>query len=111
MKLMKGFGRHRLKLELSAIFFQDLFALITTACLDGRISKDAAQGEGCDRHLLGLKLAAILSNQELPKLFKTKAYNLEYEVATSQTPIVQDHPKVCTPVGKFREESVRCKIQ
>lgn len=57
------------------------------------ISKACGQGNGCDRHLMGLKLAALTTGQPLPRIFSTHAYNLEFELATSQTPILQEHMK------------------
>mmetsp|Transcript_9541 Transcript_9541/g.18521 ORF Transcript_9541/g.18521 Transcript_9541/m.18521 type:complete len:693 (-) Transcript_9541:27-2105(-) len=77
-----------------------------------RISKEAAQGEGFDRHLLCLKLAAVTTGASVPRLFETDAWNLEFELATSQSPILQEHlkapsPTVCTQGGGFGPTSSR----
>jgi len=71
-----------------------------------RISKQASTGEGFDRHMLAIKLAALTTGFPLPRIFETDAWNLEYELATSQSPILQEHhtipsPSVMTQGGGF----------
>lgn len=38
------------------------------------IGMNALNGQGCDRHLLGLQIASVLSGSELPELFKDVSY-------------------------------------
>uniref|UniRef100_A0A914V011 Choline/carnitine acyltransferase domain-containing protein n=1 Tax=Plectus sambesii TaxID=2011161 RepID=A0A914V011_9BILA len=51
-------------------------------------SIDAMNGQAIDRHLLGLKLTALESGLDLPKLFAHTAYKKmqHYNVSTSQVP-------------------------
>lgn len=46
----------------------------------------AISGKGVDRHLLGLKLAAVENNIELPEFFKDPAYTFSctWRISTSQ---------------------------
>ncbi len=46
-------------------------------------SSDAYLGQGCDRHLLALR---VLAGDEKIGLFEDKAYKLPFKLATSQTP-------------------------
>ncbi|KAA1249472.1 choline/carnitine O-acyltransferase [Mycobacterium simiae] len=48
----------------------------------------AMQGRGCDRHLFGLLVEALLTGEDV-ELFGTQAWNLSFELATSQSPIRQ----------------------
>ncbi|KAJ1479201.1 hypothetical protein T484DRAFT_1815142, partial [Baffinella frigidus] len=50
--------------------------------------------KGCVRHLLGLKLAALTTGEKVPELFSTAAWQLEFQLSTSQSPILQEHTKV-----------------
>ncbi|EKX38102.1 hypothetical protein GUITHDRAFT_115656 [Guillardia theta CCMP2712] len=40
------------------------------------------------------RILALINGMPLPKLFQEEAYNLEFQLATSQSPIVQEHEKV-----------------
>mmetsp|Transcript_34515 Transcript_34515/g.80687 ORF Transcript_34515/g.80687 Transcript_34515/m.80687 type:complete len:212 (-) Transcript_34515:216-851(-) len=59
-----------------------------------KLAKAAGKFEGCDRHLLGLKLAALTTGEKVPELFSTAAWQLEFQLSTSQSPILQEHTKV-----------------
>jgi hypothetical protein len=48
----------------------------------------AMRGLGCDRHLLGLLVEALMAGEDI-ELFRTQAWNLSFELATSQSPIRQ----------------------
>eukprot|EP00013_Stygamoeba_regulata_P017177 CAMPEP_0177680336 /NCGR_PEP_ID=MMETSP0447-20121125/30117_1 /TAXON_ID=0 /ORGANISM="Stygamoeba regulata, Strain BSH-02190019" /LENGTH=729 /DNA_ID=CAMNT_0019189657 /DNA_START=286 /DNA_END=2475 /DNA_ORIENTATION=+ len=52
-----------------------------------RTMQNAMNGRGVDRHLLGLRIAAMENGVELPALFKDKGYQFEWELSTSQTPV------------------------
>lgn len=47
---------------------------------------DATNGEGCDRHLLGMYCASRELNLPVPALFMDKAWQLPDKLSTSQTP-------------------------
>jgi len=51
-----------------------------------RIMRAATNGDGIDRHLLGLRILAVGSGMPLPEIFADKAYQLEFKLSTSQTP-------------------------
>lgn len=48
----------------------------------------AMRGRGCDRHLFGLLVEAMLSGADV-ELFRTTAWNLPFELSTSQSPVRQ----------------------
>lgn len=48
----------------------------------------AMRGRGCDRHLFGLLVEALQTGEDV-ELFRTRAWNLSFELATSQSPIRQ----------------------
>ncbi|MCQ4365325.1 choline/carnitine O-acyltransferase [Mycobacterium gordonae] len=48
----------------------------------------AMRGLGCDRHLLGLCVEALQAGEDI-ELFRTQAWQLSFELATSQSPIRQ----------------------
>jgi len=50
-----------------------------------RLMRAATNGDGVDRHLLGLRVLAAGTGQ-MPSLFTDKAYQLKYKLSTSQTP-------------------------
>ncbi|XP_015765594.1 PREDICTED: carnitine O-acetyltransferase-like isoform X2 [Acropora digitifera] len=51
-------------------------------------TQEAVNGQAIDRHLLGLKLAALESRMNLPELFMDSSYQyaLHYKLSTSQVP-------------------------
>lgn len=53
----------------------------------------AISGKGVDRHLLGLKLAALENNIELPEFFKDPAYTFSgtWRISTSQVNVFVNH--------------------
>jgi carnitine O-acetyltransferase len=70
-------------------------ALLRAAAKTHRsLTKAAMRGDGVDRHMLGLKLAAITTGRPLPAVFATRAANLPYKLSTSQTPLVQQFVKL-----------------
>lgn len=51
-------------------------------------AKDASQGQGCDRHLLGLRLIAAENGiTDLPALFSEEVYKRGWELSTAQLPM------------------------
>ncbi|KAK3723369.1 hypothetical protein QZH41_015946 [Actinostola sp. cb2023] len=62
-------------------------------------TKEAVQGQGIDRHLLGLKMIAVESGINLPDLFMdgTYAYSLHFKLSTSQVPFKDDSYLVYGP--------------
>jgi hypothetical protein len=44
-------------------------------------------GKGVDRHLLGLRILASENEGDLPDIFRDKAYQLDWQLSTSQTPM------------------------
>ncbi len=54
----------------------------------GKLAKDAAAGQGCDRHLLGLRLIAAENGvADLPALFSEEVYKRGWELSTAQLPM------------------------
>ncbi|XP_043218584.1 carnitine O-acetyltransferase-like [Amphibalanus amphitrite] len=55
-------------------------------------AKDAVNGLGCDRHMLGLKLAAIENGMDVPEIFMDGAWSrsTHMKLSTSQVPVVAD---------------------
>ncbi|XP_031553075.1 carnitine O-acetyltransferase-like [Actinia tenebrosa] len=55
-------------------------------------TKEAINGQGIDRHLLGLKLIALESGMNVPELFmdSTYAYSLHFKISTSQVPFKEE---------------------
>ena len=54
----------------------------------GRLAKDASAGQGCDRHLLGLRLIAAENGiADLPALFSEEVYKRGWELSTAQLPM------------------------
>lgn len=53
-----------------------------------KYTQEAVNGQAIDRHLLGLKLAALDSRMSLPELFMDSSYQyaLHYKLSTSQVP-------------------------
>jgi hypothetical protein len=68
--------------------------LLAAGKMHSRLVKRATQMEGVDRHLLGLRLAALTSGAPTPALFQGEGWNTEFLLTTSQSPIVQEHLKV-----------------
>lgn len=66
------------------------------------ITKLAMQGKGVDRHLIGLKLAAVTSNRDIPEVFKDPAYTQPYRFSTSQTPLIQEFTEYLDYPDKVR---------
>ena len=54
-----------------------------------RYTRDAMAGEGVDRHLLGLRILASENESELPGIFADKAYQMSWQLSTSQSPTRQ----------------------
>jgi carnitine O-acetyltransferase len=50
-------------------------------------TRQAMAGKGVDRHLLGLRILASENEGELPDIFRDKAYQLGWQLSTSQTPM------------------------
>jgi len=50
-----------------------------------RLMRAATNGDGIDRHLLGLRVLAAGTGQ-MPSLFTDKGYQLKFKLSTSQTP-------------------------
>ena len=51
-------------------------------------AKDASAGQGCDRHLLGLRLIARENGiTDIPKLFAEEIYTRGWELSTAQLPM------------------------
>lgn len=50
-----------------------------------RYMRKATNGDGVDRHLLGLKILALGAGMPLPAIFTDKAYQLPFQLSTSQT--------------------------
>jgi hypothetical protein len=50
-----------------------------------RFMRKATNGDGVDRHLLGLKIIALGAGLALPAIFTDKAYQLPFQLSTSQT--------------------------
>jgi len=50
-----------------------------------RLMRAATNGDGVDRHLMGLRILAAATNTPAP-LFEDPAYNLKFVLSTSQTP-------------------------
>lgn len=48
--------------------------------------REAMAGEGVDRHLLGLRILAAENEPELPGIFTDKAYQMGWQLSTSQSP-------------------------
>uniref|UniRef100_A0A6U5BTD4 Choline/carnitine acyltransferase domain-containing protein n=1 Tax=Hemiselmis andersenii TaxID=464988 RepID=A0A6U5BTD4_HEMAN len=75
------------------------------SAVHSRVSKEASAGEGFDRHMLAIKLAALTTGMPPPRVFETDAWKLEFELVTSQSPILQEHhkaaPTVMTQGGGF----------
>lgn len=54
-----------------------------------RTMRAATNGDGVDRHLLGLRILAAGSGMDpLPSIFTDKGYQFEFKISTSQTPAV-----------------------
>uniref|UniRef100_A0A1I8BY52 Carn_acyltransf domain-containing protein n=1 Tax=Meloidogyne hapla TaxID=6305 RepID=A0A1I8BY52_MELHA len=53
-----------------------------------KYSLEVMNGNGIDRHLLGLKLAALENGQQIPQLFNSKGYQklMHFKLSTSQVP-------------------------
>ena len=49
-------------------------------------TREAMAGEGVDRHLMGLRILASENESELPGIFTDKAYNMSWQLSTSQSP-------------------------
>ena len=63
-----------------------------SAAAHSALTRAAMRGEGVDRHVLGLKLAALTSGTKLPSFFtdpETHAGD-SYELSTSQSPLAQE---------------------
>jgi len=65
--------------------------LLEAGRMHSRLVKQASQMQGVDRHLLGLRLAALTSGAPTPAIFEQEAWNTEFLLTTSQSPIVQEH--------------------
>lgn len=50
-----------------------------------RFMREATNGDGIDRHLMGLKILALGAGLPLPAIFADKAYQLPFQLSTSQT--------------------------
>eukprot|EP01100_Stratorugosa_tubuloviscum_P009324 TRINITY_DN38_c4_g2_i1.p1 TRINITY_DN38_c4_g2~~TRINITY_DN38_c4_g2_i1.p1 ORF type:complete len:729 (+),score=362.80 TRINITY_DN38_c4_g2_i1:56-2188(+) len=61
--------------------------------------RESMSGNGIDRHLLGLKIIALASGQQMPDIFQDKAYNLEFTLSTSQTPAYRTNGGGFAPVA------------
>src|SRR4051812_36429316 len=48
-----------------------------------RLMRAATNGDGVDRHLLGLRVLAAATGQQ-PEIFTDKAYQLKFKLSTSQ---------------------------
>jgi len=51
-----------------------------------RTMRAATNGDGIDRHLLGLRVLAASTGQGMPAIFTDKGYGLDFKMSTSQTP-------------------------
>jgi len=87
---------------------QDKYALLKKACdAHGKYMKDATEGYGVDRLLLGLRMICAEKNWELPTIFKDPAFSRgnNWAISTSQLssegfyvgfgPVVDDGYGVC----------------
>eukprot|EP01135_Chromosphaera_perkinsii_P011830 Nk52_evm21s2506 gene=Nk52_evmTU21s2506 len=61
--------------------------LLKDSCKNhAKMMRAATNGDGFDRHMLGLRILAMGSGMPMPKIFTDKAYQFEYKLSTSQTP-------------------------
>ncbi len=71
----------------------DIAALVRkSASAHSALTRAAMRGEGVDRHVLGLKLAALTTGTKMPAFFydpETHAGD-SYELSTSQSPLAQE---------------------
>lgn len=67
-------------------------------------SRRAASGNGIDRHMLGLRLAAAelhaKSGEAAPEMLSDEAFRPTYRLSTSQTPLTQEHSLKAFPLEK-----------
>jgi carnitine O-palmitoyltransferase 2 len=65
----------------------DLRALMEKCSqLHNQLTKDAAMGQGFDRHLFGLKHVAVANNLPMPDLFKDAAYSkINHNIISTST--------------------------
>jgi hypothetical protein len=81
----------------------ELGALLRRAgAAHSRLAKQAAQMEGVDRHLLGLRLVALTNGLETPPLFLQQGWLTDFRLTTSQSPIVQEFLSVSMAGGRAR---------
>eukprot|EP01135_Chromosphaera_perkinsii_P007577 Nk52_evm33s914 gene=Nk52_evmTU33s914 len=74
-------------MENTMINDKDRKQLLVRACKNHvRLAKEASEGLGVDRHLMGLRILSMATGIELP-LFESSGYNLPFTLSTSQTPI------------------------
>ncbi|CAD5216352.1 unnamed protein product [Bursaphelenchus okinawaensis] len=69
---------------------KELLKLLNSACKAHKTYSDVcANGNGMDRHLFGLRIAAKETNTELPKVFSSKAMTrlTTFDLSTSQVPM------------------------
>lgn len=51
-----------------------------------QLTKDAAMGQGFDRHLFALKHTAVINNKAIPKLYESEAYKrINYNIISTST--------------------------
>ncbi|MEM9725866.1 MAG: choline/carnitine O-acyltransferase [Pseudomonadota bacterium] len=53
----------------------------------GRLGAEATAAQGCDRHLLGLKLIAAALGEEPPKVLTEEIFTRGWELTTAQIPV------------------------
>lgn len=71
----------------SALSAETKFALLKKAVeAHVRSTREAMAGKGVDRHLLGLRILASENEPELPSIFADKAYQMSWQLSTSQSP-------------------------
>lgn len=71
---------------------RDLVAKLRAACTRHReLTADAMAGRGVDRHMLGMRLAGLMTGRPAADLWGTAAWQAPFELSTSQTPLVQEH--------------------
>eukprot|EP01104_Vermistella_antarctica_P016221 TRINITY_DN549_c1_g1_i1.p1 TRINITY_DN549_c1_g1~~TRINITY_DN549_c1_g1_i1.p1 ORF type:complete len:711 (-),score=184.05 TRINITY_DN549_c1_g1_i1:7-2139(-) len=76
-----------LAMEDSSVFPKEKLRLLRLATARHRkYMMECMDGEGVDRFLFGLKVAALGSGQPLPDFFTDKAYNQTFKLSSSQTP-------------------------
>jgi hypothetical protein len=71
----------------------ELTALLRTAASHhSALTRAAMRGQGVDRHMLGLKLAAVTTGRKVPPFFSDPATHAgdKFELSTSQPPLAQE---------------------